>query len=86
MYNVKLRHLTLPPKNKLYFLAHVFMIPEKYSSGAPLTCSIWFHLGLLHTILHERLGILRVMTMKVTFRISRCHRVKHLLTTVDNSL
>ena len=21
------------------------------------TCSIWFHLGLLHTILHERLGI-----------------------------
>ena len=28
------------------------------------TCSIWFHLGLLHTILDERLGILRV-TMKL---------------------
>ena len=23
----------------------------------PPTCSIWFHLGLLHTILDERLGI-----------------------------
>ena len=57
MYNVKLRHLTLPPKNKLYFLAHVFMIPEKYSSVAPPTWSIWFHLGLLHTMLDERLGI-----------------------------
>ena len=33
------------------------MIPEKYSSGAPPTYSIWFHPGLLHTILHERLGI-----------------------------
>ena len=25
--------------------------------GAPPTCSIWFHLELLHTILDERLGI-----------------------------
>jgi len=25
--------------------------------GAPPTCSIWFHLGLLHIILDERLGI-----------------------------
>jgi len=33
------------------------MIPEKYSSVAPPTCSIWFHLGLLHTMLDERLGI-----------------------------
>ena len=24
---------------------------------APPTCPIWFHLGLLHTILDERLGI-----------------------------
>ena len=29
------------------------------------TCSIWFHLGLLHTILDERLGILRDMSKEM---------------------
>jgi len=29
----------------------------KAEGNTPPTCSIWFHPGLLHTILDERLGI-----------------------------
>ena len=40
----------------LPLIFYIRYLPDP-TRGAPPTCSIWFHIGLLHTILDERLGI-----------------------------
>jgi hypothetical protein len=40
----------------LPLIFYIRYLPDP-TRGAPPTCSIWFHIGLLHTIVDKRLGI-----------------------------
>ena len=48
----------------LPLIFYIRYLPDP-TRGAPPTCSIWFHLGLLHTILGEWLGILKIMSKEI---------------------
>ena len=61
--------LKVPPNVFVTLAFYIRYLPDP-TPGAPPTCSIWFHLGLLHTILDERLGIFQSVRLCSNF-ISR---------------
>ena len=52
----------------LPLIFYIRYLPD-LTRGAPPTCSIWFHIGLLHTVVDKRLGILRVMNAGTVHQI-----------------